>query len=85
MDNGGLQVVLVADERGTLIGLITDGDLRRAVLGGVKLGDSTEGVVKKDCCYVSAEDLKNDIAKDKLRLFTHILVLSKNNKIIGLN
>lgn len=84
MDDGGLQVVLVVDELSKLIGLITDGDLRRAVLGGVKLSDCVDVVVKKDFCSVSSVDLKNDLAVDKLRLYTHIPVLSENGKIVGL-
>ena len=84
MDNGGLQVVLVTDEFSKIIGLVTDGDLRRAVLGGVKLSDSVEVVVKKDFCSVSSDDLKNDISTDKLRLFTHIPVLSDDREIVGL-
>ena len=84
MDNGGLQVVLVTDEFSKIIGLVTDGDLRRAVLGGVKLSDSVEVVVKKDFCSVCSDDLKNDISTDKLRLFTHIPVLSDDREIVGL-
>lgn len=84
IDSGGLQVVLIADEFSKLVGIITDGDLRRAVLGGVKLSDSVEVVVKKDFCSVCSDDLKNDVSIDKLRLFTHIPVLSKSGEIVGL-
>ncbi len=37
MDRGGLGVVVVTS-RGKLMGLFTDGDLRRAVVGGLELG-----------------------------------------------
>lgn len=84
MDNGGLQVVLVADESSKLIGIITDGDLRRAVLGEVKLVDSVEAVVKKDFCSVTSDELNNNLSIDKLKLFTHIPVLSNTGKIVGL-
>lgn len=84
MDKGGLQVVLVADEYNKLIGLITDGDLRRAVLGEVKLSDSVEVVVKKDFCSVTSGELNNNLSIEKLKLFTHIPVVSNAGKIVGL-
>ena len=37
LDNGAAQIVLVVDPRGRLIGTLTDGDTRRALLRGVAL------------------------------------------------
>ncbi len=37
LDNGGLRLLLVADESGHLLGALTDGDVRRALLRQVKL------------------------------------------------
>ncbi|WP_420963328.1 nucleotidyltransferase family protein [Brucella sp. IR073] len=44
IDASGGQIALVVDERGVLIGTITDGDVRRAILRGATL-DSTAGEV----------------------------------------
>ena len=84
IDNGGLQVVLVDDNAGRLIGIITDGDLRRAVLGGVKLTESVKVVVKKDFCSIISEDLNNYLSIKNLSRFTHVPVLSDDRKILGL-
>ena len=84
MDSGGLQVVLVDDNTSRLIGIITDGDLRRAVLGGIKLSESVEVLVKKDFCSVTSEDLNNYQSIKKLSQFTHIPVLSDDRKVVGL-
>lgn len=37
MDRAARQVLLVTDEEGHLIGIVTDGDVRRALLGGINL------------------------------------------------
>jgi len=37
LDRSTLQVALVTDENGKLLGLITDGDIRRALIGGKPL------------------------------------------------
>jgi dTDP-glucose pyrophosphorylase len=37
LDKGAMQIVLVIDERGKLLGTVTDGDTRRALLHGVTL------------------------------------------------
>lgn len=84
MDNGGLQIVLVADKSNRLVGLITDGDLRRAVLGKIKLGDNVSAVVKKDCYAVRSTALNNKKSINKLDLYTHIPVLSDSGRITGL-
>ncbi len=39
IEKSSLQVALVVDERGRLRGIVTDGDIRRALLKGLSLGD----------------------------------------------
>ena len=41
----GRQAVLVADAEGVLAGMVTDGDLRRAILRGVPLDEDLEGSI----------------------------------------
>ena len=84
MDRVGLQIVLVADQSNKLIGLITDGDLRRAVLGKTKLSDNVSAVVKKGCYAVKTNALNNKEFNNKLERYTHIAVVSENHRITGL-
>ncbi len=35
IDNSGIKIAIVADEQRHLLGVVTDGDIRRALLGGM--------------------------------------------------
>ena len=39
IDSGAVGIVVLTDPQGTLVGVLTDGDLRRALLGGAHLDD----------------------------------------------
>lgn len=45
IDAAALGIVLVVDDDGALISTVTDGDIRRALLGGVDLGDPVRRVL----------------------------------------
>ncbi len=44
IDRGGAQIALVVDEQNRLLGTLTDGDIRRALLHGKSLQSSVEKV-----------------------------------------
>lgn len=45
IDEASLQIALVVDADGRLLGTVTDGDIRRGILHGVKLEDKVTGVM----------------------------------------
>lgn len=45
IDRGNLQICLVIDIGGRLIGVVTDGDVRRGLLAGAKLEDPVAGIM----------------------------------------
>lgn len=45
IDTSALQIALVVDDAGSLIGVVTDGDIRRALLGGLGLETTTARVM----------------------------------------
>ena len=47
IDRGSYQVALIVDELGCLIGTVTDGDIRRALLRGEKLEAEVGGVMQR--------------------------------------
>src|SRR5262245_11842998 len=56
LEKNGKGIVLVTDETRRLIGTITDGDIRRAVLAGVDLGTCLQVLIDRkrnnaDCPY----------------------------------
>lgn len=48
IDNGGVQIALVADDRGVLRGTVTDGDIRRGILKSLPLDAPVSEVMKTD-------------------------------------
>jgi len=48
IDEGAMKIALVGDENKKLLGTITDGDIRRAVLNGTVLSDSIDKVYNKN-------------------------------------
>jgi CBS domain-containing protein len=62
-----LQIILVIEENNSLLGTITDGDIRRAILRGSTLDSNLEDLMNKDPLVVSS-----DITKDSvLHLMNH--------------
>jgi len=92
MDRSKLGVVLVADSNGKLKGIITDGDMRRAILARTPLESSSEAILqnKKDSLYTTP--ITSSISDDRSIYFQilqkhnilHLPILDKAKKIVGL-
>jgi len=61
IDSGAIKIALVVDSDDKLLGTITDGDIRRAILDGKDLEDSIENIYFKNPTTVSINDSKEDI------------------------
>jgi len=48
IDSGAVKIALVVDEAGRLLGTVTDGDIRRAILAGAGLEDPIAQIYSKD-------------------------------------
>src|SRR6202140_2311411 len=48
VDAGAIEIALVVDEQRRLLGTVTDGDVRRALLGGAELEDPIVPIVHRD-------------------------------------
>ena len=60
----GPLVLFVIDGDGKMVGTLTDGDSRRALIGGCSVNDKVERIMHKDFNYLSSDDL-NDVNKIK--------------------
>jgi len=86
IDNGALQIALVVNSEDVLLGVITDGDIRRALLGGLSL----ESPAKLAMNLHPVVTLQSTCRIDILRLMEshkiqQIPVVDSANKIIGLH
>ena len=72
MNNDCLDTIFVVDEVNTLKGVITDGDIRRALIRGVDLDENVSEVMKKE--IISITD--NKYAENKDEAISMLLELS---------
>lgn len=62
INKNALGVVFVVDQKDKLLGIATDGDIRRMLLSGVALTDSIEAHINKEFVFAYADDDFNSIA-----------------------
>lgn len=85
IDNGALQIALVVDENDTLLGTLTDGDIRRGLLKGLDLNSSVESIIFKIPTIAKISDTKEEILKIALSKKLHqIPIVDENRKVLGI-
>ena len=53
IDQGAAQIALVVDSQQRLLGVITDGDIRRGILRGVRMDETVDHVMRREFRSVS--------------------------------
>jgi len=61
IDSGASKIAIVVDDDGVLLGTLTDGDIRRAILSGTTLDDVIDGVFNTRPTVVSVNASKEEI------------------------
>lgn len=86
LDQGGIEICLVIDPENRLVGTITDGDLRRAMLGGAGLDDIVDGYLVPDPVTVSPDESRNQVL-DLMRARTigQIPVVDAERRLVGIH
>ena len=82
----GREVVLIRDDSGRIVGLISDGDIRRGLLSGLTLESLATRVMTRDF-FVAAPDLDRVSVLDvmKARMFRHVPVLDDDRRLIAMH
>lgn len=86
LNSTGLQIVLVVDENNTLLGTITDGDIRRGLLKGRTLDDAIEGIMRSNSLVVPP-----DVARDmvlqlmKANRMRQLPIVDASHRVLGLH
>lgn len=74
--------LFVEDLNGKVIGVVTDGDLRRGIISGAQLTDSVDTVMNKNFVYFKNENINlQELKKYKSKGISLIPVLDENGKI----
>ena len=85
IDSGAMQIAIVVDEDGKLIGTITDGDIRRGLLNGLDLNSLIDSIIFKNPTVAKISDTKEEILKKALAKKLHqIPVVDDENRVIGI-
>lgn len=86
LDKSQVQLALVLDEQGVLLGLLTDGDVRRALLAGHSLDASIDRLYTRD--FVRAEEGAGRLEVLDLmqsRLLRHIPVVDPHGRPVAVH
>jgi dTDP-glucose pyrophosphorylase len=86
IQRGACWIALVVDEDDKLLGLITDGDVRRALLAGASLGDPIEAYMKKTFTAVPPSVGRSEVLDImRARTLNQIPIVDETGKLVGLH
>jgi len=85
LDKFGNQIAVVVNKEDSFIGTITDGDIRRGLLKGLKISSSIETIVHHDA-LVAPKNMNKDMAIKFMQNnnIRQLPVIDNNNKVIDL-
>jgi dTDP-glucose pyrophosphorylase len=83
LNKSEFKIILVVDKRKKFVGIITDGDIRRAFSKEYNINSPIRYIVNKKPFFVKSVLDLNSISSRELNIFAHIPII-KNNKIYGL-
>ena len=85
IDSGAMKLAIVIDEDEKLIGTLTDGDIRRGLLGDLTLNDSIETIIYKTPTVCNIEDTKEKILEVAIaKKLYQIPIVDNDGKLIGI-
>jgi dTDP-glucose pyrophosphorylase len=85
LDRGGLQLVLVVDDGGRLAGVLSDGDIRRAVLRNVDLASQTRDVMSRNPTTAIVSSTGPELlALMRTKVLRHLPLIDHHHQVVGL-
>jgi len=84
MDMGGMGFVAITDSEGFLLGIVTDGDFRRAILNGVSLDENILKITNKAFKYLDAGCHKDEIIEHYKNYLVECLPILDNGKLVDI-
>ena len=82
----GPLVLFVLDEQERMVGTLTDGDSRRALIAGASVNDEVDKVMHRDFNYMRIDDIRNveEIRRQKMMLMKLVPVLDSERHIVDI-
>ncbi len=86
IDRSALQIALVVDEKGCLLGTVTDGDVRRGILRGLGLNSAVAEIMNKNFSCSHIEDAREKVlAIMSNKSLHHLPVIDNNGCLVGIH
>jgi dTDP-glucose pyrophosphorylase len=86
IDRGGCEIALVVDEAGSLLGTLTDGDIRRALLADASLEETASRYMKRTFTCVGPETGRAEILDlMRARYLQQIPIVDATGRLVGLH
>lgn len=86
LEHGAVEVALVVGPDGTLLGTLTDGDIRRAILSGASLEDMASNFMSRCFTAVSPSCSRAEVLDlMRARLLGQIPVVDDSGRLVGLH
>ena len=84
IDMSEIKIALVVDDSKRLIGTITDGDIRRAILKGISLSDPVKDMMNRNFIYAEVGESSEKILQlAKLNQIHQVPILDKDFILVG--
>lgn len=85
LDKSTVQIAMVVDDHHKLLGTITDGDIRRAILRGASIDDAASSIMSQEPVIAKIDEADEQIvARMKLKRLHQIPVVDGNNRLVGI-
>jgi Nucleoside-diphosphate-sugar pyrophosphorylase involved in lipopolysaccharide biosynthesis/translation initiation factor 2B, gamma/epsilon subunits (eIF-2Bgamma/eIF-2Bepsilon) len=85
IDQAGLQIALVVNEEGQLLGTVTDGDIRRAIMKHLSLDEPVSKIMSSKPSFVFRDQPRESAALlMKNRKIRHVPIVDEDLRLMGL-
>lgn len=85
IDNNTMQIAVIIDDRSVLLGIVTDGDIRRGILQGISLDKPVSIIMNSKPIFANEAQDKNAIlAKMKAKSLQQIPIINSDGIIVGM-
>lgn len=85
IEKGSAQIAIIVDSERKLLGLVTDGDVRRAILRGISIDETVDKIMTiKPLCLPFGKSRNEAISLMREKKFRHIPVVDTDLKIVDL-
>ncbi len=86
IDSGAVKIALVVDANNTLLGTLTDGDIRRAILDGKTVSDTIREIYFKEPTVVSANASKEEVINIcTLKKIHQVPIVDDQFRLVGID